>query len=41
MVGDTSTAEENRGGMLNLVQGGIEKVGFQDCFKRGYRLDVL
>ena len=26
--------------MLNLVEGGLEKVGFQGCFERGCRLDV-
>ena len=38
--GQTSTSEENRGEMLNLVEGGLEKVGFQGCFERGCRLNA-
>ena len=37
----TSTAKENRWEMLNLVEGGLEKVGFHGCFERGCRLDVF
>ena len=39
MLYKVSTAEENRGEMLNLVDGGSENVGFQGCFAR-CRLDV-
>ena len=36
----TSTAEENGGEMLNIVEGSLEKVGLQGWFERGCRLDV-
>ena len=34
----TSTAEENRRKLLNLVEAGLEKIGFQGCFERGCKV---
>ena len=37
----TSMFEDNRREVINLVEGGPEKVSFPGCFERGCRLDVM